>query len=264
MFWRWGMMPWVTSRMAAAWTRVVWAPFAFRSSWVSPKWSRYSWRADSSSRERSPSSRVFSTAVSQARTRSWRRSVFDMLVRRRVLSSSWRAAPPSPLARGARPGWVEMRSEDARSRVAEPVITLGRSWLATRSRKSRRFVSSCWVRMPSLMACWTPWAQPFAIAWEISSSVARARAAIARRVLRRAVSLKPAVPAAWAASWVISWMPVAWRSRHWPCCLRRKPAFWLQKRQVPFRNWMIGEMGICPPIYLWRRFVSVPIRSVFS
>ena len=90
--------------------------------------------------------------------------------------------------------------------------------------------------MPSLMACLTPWVQPAAMAPEISFGVALARSAMARRVLRRAVSLKLEVPAAWAASWVISWMPSVWRSRHWPCCFRRKPADWLQYLQVPISN----------------------------
>ena len=57
-------------------------------------------RAFSSSKERRPSSRVPSTAVSQARTRSCRRFVFDVLARRRVLSSSWRAAQSAVLATG--------------------------------------------------------------------------------------------------------------------------------------------------------------------
>ena len=47
---RWGMIPWATSRITAACTRLVWVPLAF-ASWVeTSKWSRYRFRAFSSSR----------------------------------------------------------------------------------------------------------------------------------------------------------------------------------------------------------------------
>ena len=99
-----------------------------------------------------------------------------------------------------------IRSAEARSRVADPVMILGRSWLAIRSRKSRNLSSSSRVRMPSCMACWTPWAQLAAIAREISPSMARP--AMAPRVLCRAVAEKPLVLAAWAANWIILWPQV--------------------------------------------------------
>ena len=66
----------------------------------------------------------------------------DMLARRRAFPSSLRAAPPSPVVGEARSASAVIRPVAAWSRVADPVLTLGRSWVAIRSRKVRRVVSS--------------------------------------------------------------------------------------------------------------------------
>ena len=106
---------------------------------------------------------------------------------------------------------------------------------------------------------------------DVSSGVARARWAMAWRVERRAVSLNPVVPAAWAASWVISWMPVVWRSRHWPCCLRRKPAFCPQYRHVPIRVplsldwlWLKAQFGRDLLQFFFQVFGKITFKEAFD
>ena len=88
-------------------------------------------------------------------------------------------------------------------------MTLGRSRSAIWSRKLRRRSSSTLVRMPSCMACWTPWVQPAAMALgDLVLGGAGPGCDGLEGAVRRAVSEKPAVPAAWAGSWVISRTPV--------------------------------------------------------
>ena len=118
MFCLWGTTPEATSLMTAAWTRVVWTPFRLSCPGERLKWSMYRARAFSSSRVRISSSRVPSTAASQARTRSavcwlwWRPDC-----RREAVSSSKWVSGSSTAMAASRASSMS-RSAEARSSSA--------------------------------------------------------------------------------------------------------------------------------------------------
>ena len=142
MVWRWGTIPWVTSRITAAWTKLVWAPFPSRPCWVRLKWLAYFARADSSLRDTSPSSKADSTAASQARIKRPLASLSSMQACRMARARSWRCWFPSCTEMAASLASIMMWFDDAWSRVARVLESAALSSRARLSRKLLRRSSS--------------------------------------------------------------------------------------------------------------------------